>query len=88
MRSTSLFVQPNSGFVPFSGGATLSGDLNVGPIVRGFMAPAKQGEHALVRPSAWQADAPSRVRRVETAVLAAICGYFTFGLGKLLLGGF
>ncbi len=88
MRSTSLFVQPHSGFVPFSGGATLSGDLDVGPIVRGFMAPAKQTERARVLPNVWQADAPSRVRRVETAVLAAICGYFTFGLGKLLLGWF
>ena len=88
MRSTSLFVQPNSGFVPFSGGATHAGDLDVAPIVRGFMAPARQGERTLVRPSVWQPDTPSRVRRVETAVLAAICGYFTFGLGKLLLGWF
>ena len=84
MRSSSFFVQPNSGFVPFSGGATPVGDLDVTPIVQGFMAPAKQAVRSVVGPSVWQPDTPSQVRRVETAVLAAICGYFTFGLGKLL----
>jgi hypothetical protein len=32
----------------------------------------------------WQPKTTVAVRRVEFGVLAAICGYFTFGLGKLL----
>jgi len=36
------------------------------------------------RSAPWTPSTTLAVRRVEMAVLAAMCGYFTFGLGKLL----
>jgi hypothetical protein len=37
-----------------------------------------------MRSVAWAPSTTLAVRRVEMGVLAAMCGYFTFGLGKLL----
>jgi hypothetical protein len=37
-----------------------------------------------MRQVVWQPATTSVVRRVEMGVLAAVCGYFTFGLGKVL----
>ena len=40
--------------------------------------------HAHVHVATWQPSTTLAVRRVEMAVLAAICGYFSMGLVKLL----
>ncbi len=97
LRKSSLFVQPTSGFVPFSGGGTLDSNLRgAEPMMR---APhtthdeVTSDAHAEVQvessigvwtPAVWSPTAAARVRGAEMAVIAAICGYFTFGLGKVL----
>jgi len=45
---------------------------------------AHDAPHAPARVEPWQPATTLRVRRVEMAVLAAICGYFSMGLVKLL----
>ncbi|HUP08983.1 MAG TPA: hypothetical protein VMU47_17615 [Caldimonas sp.] len=48
-------------------------------------APAKRDAPRLAAHiQAWQPATTLQVRRVEMAVLAAICGYFSMGLVKLL----
>ena len=89
LRNPSLLVQPTSGFVPFSTGATVAGDLDQAParrvdVLHPGIAPARIER----RQAVWEPATAARSRRVEAAVLVAICGYFTFGLGKLLLGAF
>jgi hypothetical protein len=82
MLNKSLFIQPNSGFVPFSGaGAT---DLETPARVASQPHSASDwAAHAQNR-ATWEAPAGVGVRRVEMVILASICGYFTFGLGGLL----
>ena len=46
--------------------------------------PAPHEARAGMSQLAWQPATTLAVRRVEMGVLAAVCGYFTFGLGKVL----
>lgn len=93
LRNPSLFVQPTSGFVPFSGGGTL--DPGAPDLERFARAPVRARAPAALPASnvgddqgmgraVWGPARASSVRGVETAVLAAVCGYFAFGLGRLL----
>jgi hypothetical protein len=93
LRKPSLIVQPTSGFVPFSGGGAL--DPSAPNLKRFTRAPIRALAPAAVRASTvrndqgigravWEPGIASSVRGVEMAALAAICGYFAFGLGKLL----
>jgi hypothetical protein len=45
---------------------------------------SRSAPHAAVRVQTWQPSTTLAVRRVEMAVLAAVCGYFSIGLVKLL----
>jgi hypothetical protein len=45
---------------------------------------SRSAPHAAVRVQTWQPSTMLAVRRVEMAVLAAVCGYFSIGLVKLL----
>lgn len=85
----SLLVRPHSGFVPFSSGGTPVGDLDeaVAPSANAVL-PVEPPPGIGFAPAAWEPATSKAARRVEAAVLAAICGYFTFGLGRLLLGSF
>jgi hypothetical protein len=53
------------------------GDRAVAPVARGAVRPAS-------RVHTWEPSTTLVVRRVEMAVLAAVCGYFSMGLVKLL----
>jgi hypothetical protein len=89
LRNPSLLVQPTSGFVPFSTGASIAGDLDQAPACRvDVLHPGRPSARIEQRLAGWEPVTATTSRRVEAAVLAAICGYFTFGLGKLLLGAF
>jgi hypothetical protein len=85
---SSLIVQPTSGFVPFSGGGTVAGELDVEPHLREWMpaAPRVAGAPAVsgMRRTVWAPGTAAQVRGVEALVLASVCAYFSFGLGKLL----
>jgi len=45
---------------------------------------SRPSTHVRMRAATWQPSTTLAVRRVEMAVLAAICGYFSIGLVKLL----
>jgi hypothetical protein len=81
MLNKSLFIQPNSGFVPFSGAGTADIDAPVRAV--NLQSANDWSASVATRPS-WEAPAGVGVRRVEMVILASICGYFTFGLGGLL----
>jgi hypothetical protein len=91
-RTPSLFGPLNSGFVDFSSGApidSLAESEARDVLARVSAAPAvdiveKANEAA---PSAvWAPASSARIRVVEALVLAAICGYFGFGLARTLAG--
>jgi hypothetical protein len=86
LRSRSLLVQPTSGFVPFAGGASADGlfDADARAATWAAPAPAATTPREGMRRALWAPGSSSHVRRVEAMVLASVCGYFTFGLGKLL----
>jgi hypothetical protein len=87
LRKSSLLLQPNSGFVPFSGGGTVDEALLDAALARArAKAPTEVESTDLrgMRQMVWMPGTAVRVRGVEMAVIAAICGYFTFGLGKVL----
>ena len=95
---TSMFLKPSlplapvSGFVAFDGGGTMPSPA---PVRAPAIARAPRVEPALPVPVApaldvgmpqsatWQPASGDRVRRVEGAVLIAICGYFAFGIGRV-----
>lgn len=97
LRKSSLFVQPSSGFVPLSGGGTLDPNLrDAGPMMRArhdqtgeptsesLVEGRVESSIGMWQPAVWSPAAAARVRGAEMVVIAAICGYFTFGLGKVL----
>ncbi len=90
---SSLPLAAVSGFVAFDGGGALPNPVaarvpQVSPVP--FAEPAlpvqtaPEADFGLHQPATWQPASGARVRRVEGAVLIAICGYFAFGLGRLL----
>ncbi len=79
LRPPSLLGAQTSGFVPFSAGGSVHGDLD-----EAVAAPALAETAAVAwRQRTWAPAASGRVRVVEAAVLAAIGGYFSLGLVKL-----
>jgi hypothetical protein len=85
-------LSQSSGFVAFDGGGSV--DAEVRPVVAKTavvettprLEPELRRAPAVVAPSewlgsrTWQPSTSALVRRVEGAVLAAICAYFAFGL--------
>jgi hypothetical protein len=94
LPNRSLWVPPTSGFVPFSPAANVDDDVLESPpapvsarkpaVAHELAPPVAPAERHAMRSMAWQPSTTRAVRRVEAAVLAAVCGYFTLGLGKLL----
>jgi hypothetical protein len=97
LRPPSLLGQ-TSGFVPFSSGGSVHGDLDEtatsatpstlrvappAPAVAAVAPASVDGEATPWRQATWTPAATGRVRFVEGAVLAAVCGYFSLGLIKL-----
>jgi hypothetical protein len=93
LPSRSVWVPPTSGFVPFSPAGVLDDDEVVAPearvrepaplaVTRAEPEPVRAV--APFRASVWEPATTRAVRRVEMVVLAGICAYFAFGLGRLL----
>ena len=98
LRTPSIFGPLNSGFVPFSAAApvdALADDAIAAEaaiaetaevVARAAASPAR--EAPLAEPLApWQPASSARIRLVEGAVIAAICGYFAWGLLRTVAGG-
>jgi hypothetical protein len=96
LRTSSFFGSLNSGFVPFASGAPIATPAELDDVVaataeaeaaevvaRAAAAPVRM-PHAEVTP--WAPASSARIRVVEGAVLAAICGYFGWGLLRTLTG--
>lgn len=90
-RTPSVFGPLNSGFVPFSSGAPADAPAEAEAaqvIARVRAAPAVEPlAGAEVAPRAtWEPASSARIRIVEALVVAAVCGYFGFGLLSTILG--
>jgi hypothetical protein len=90
-RTPSVFGPLNSGFVPFSSGAPIdtSAEAETAKVIaRVSAAPAVENfETAEVAPrAAWAPATSTRIRVVEALVVAAVCGYFAFGLLSTIVG--
>lgn len=94
LLKSSLSVAPHSGFVAFDGGGAVEADAY--QFTAKAPVPAPQPVEAespaleapvsdgLLQSAIWQPAAGLRARRVEGAVIVAICGYFLFGAASLL----
>ena len=99
LRTPSIFGPLNSGFVPHSPAAAvdaLADDAiaaeaaiaETADIVARAAAATPLGEAPLAEPLVpWSPSSSAGIRLVEGAVLAAICGYFAWGLLTTLAGG-
>jgi hypothetical protein len=98
LRTPSIFGPLNSGFVPHSPAAAvdaLADDAIAAEaaiaetaevVARAAAAPLS--EAPLAEPLApWLPSSSASIRVVEGAVIAAICGYFAWGLVRTLAGG-
>lgn len=90
-RIPSVFGPLNSGFVPFSSGAPIDAPAEAETakvIARVAAAPAIETfESAEIAPrAAWAPASSARIRVVEALVVAAVCGYFGFGLLSTIVG--
>jgi hypothetical protein len=98
LRTPSILGPLNSGFVPFSPAApvdALADDAIAAEaaiaetaevVARAAATPAS--EAPLAEPVApWMPSSSVSIRLVEGAVIAAICGYFAWGLLRTLAGG-
>jgi hypothetical protein len=89
-----LSIAPPSGFVAFDGGGSVEADsyrfTAKAPVLvprpsEPEATPSDAGEAGELRQSpVWQPSIGVRARRVEGAVIVAICGYFLFGCASLL----
>jgi hypothetical protein len=95
LRTPSIFGPLNSGFVPFASGAPIdhpaSADVETETaevIARVSAAPAPRLDDgaALAASATWAPASSARIRIVEALVVAAICGYFGFGLLGTIVG--
>ena len=102
LRTSSFFGPLNSGFVPFSSAApdaladpdlargevaelASAEDVAAEVVARAAAMPVGDAiPHAVVEP--WAPASSARIRVVEGAVVAAICGYFGWGLLRTLAG--
>ena len=89
LRTPSIFGPLNSGFVPFASGApideTTAAEVETETaevIARVSAAPAVEPVESLERAprTAWAPASSARIRVVEALVVAAVCGYFAYGL--------
>lgn len=88
-----LSIAPTSGFVAFDGGG-VDEDAHRFTAKSAVLVPQPEREAAhgpdvdaatdLLQSSIWQPASGLRARRVEGAVIVAICGYFLFGCASLL----
>ena len=93
LRTPSLFGPLNSGFVPFASGAPIDAAAEAETetaevIARAAAAPAAaavESEPAWPR-AAWAPASSARIRIAEALVVAAVCGYFAFGLLSTAFG--
>ena len=94
---SSFPIPTPSGFVAFDGGGAVEADAE--RVAAGTLRvaaanaepmPRQASEAAVVAPAGlrqspvWSPAGGAMVRRVEAAVIAAICGYFGFGFASLL----
>ena len=97
LPNRSLWVPPTSGFVPLGSAGTLDDDVLEArarptvarrPLVEQgatTTSPVRERAAAIAsRVQPWQPPTTLLVRRVEMAVLAAVCAYFSIGLVKVL----
>jgi hypothetical protein len=94
LLKSSLSIAPHSGFVAFDGGGAVEADAYrftakapvLVPQPVEAESPALEGPESdgLLQSVTWQPMAGRRARRVEGAVIVAICGYFLFGAASLL----
>jgi hypothetical protein len=85
LRTPSIFGPLNSGFVPFAPAGDASLD-EASEVIARVAAPA--AEPVVFAPApVWAPASSARIRIVEGLVVAAICGYFGFGLLRALFGG-
>jgi len=91
-RTPSLLGPLNSGFVDFASGApidSLAESETRDVLARVSAAPAVDAgaDAREAAPSAvWAPASSARIRVVEALVLAAVCGYFGFGMARTLAG--
>ena len=96
LRTSSFFGSLHSGFVPFASAAPVDTPAELDDVVA-ESAEAEAAEvvaRAAAAPVAlpdrqaapWVPASSARIRVVEGAVLAAICGYFGWGLLRTLAG--
>ena len=90
---SSLPLAPVSGFVAFDGGGAmpLPAPASAPALARSPRAQpavtvevARALEIGMPQSATWQPASAMRVRRVEGAVLIAVCGWFAFGVGRVL----
>ena len=91
LRTPSLLGPLNSGFVPFASGAPIDATAEAETaevIARVSAVPAVEPLEAVeAEPrAAWAPASSARIRVVEALVVAALCGYFGFGLLGTLFG--
>ena len=86
LRTPSIFGPLNSGFVPFASGApidaTAEAETETAEVIARVSAPTVEtidSVEAAPR-AAWAPASSARIRVVEALVVAAVCGYFVFGL--------
>lgn len=89
---SSLPLASVSGFVAFDGGGAmpLPAPTRAPAVARSlYVEPATPAvaptvEIGMPQSATWQPASATRVRRVEGAVLIAVCSYFAFGVGRVL----
>jgi hypothetical protein len=87
-RTPSLLGPLNSGFVDFSSGAPIDApaESEARDVLARVSAAAAIDAGEAAPAAVWAPASSARIRIVETVVIAAICGYFGFGLARTLAG--
>jgi hypothetical protein len=92
LRTPSIFGPLNSGFVPFASGAPIDAvadaETEAAEVIARAASPASETveiARALPR-AAWAPASSAGIRVVEAIVVAAVCGYFAFGLLGTVFG--
>jgi hypothetical protein len=91
---SSLSIASHSGFVAFDGGGAVEADtyrftakaptLVPQPVEAETPSLERSSSDGLLQSATWEPASGLRARRVEGAVIIAICGYFVFGAASLL----
>jgi len=88
LRTPSIFGPLNSGFVPFASGAPIDettaadAETETAEVIARVSAPTVETIDTVEAAprAAWAPASSARIRVVEALVVAAVCGYFVFGL--------